>query len=37
MRGLVDRGATLVVSSHDAAVAEAADELLSLRDGRVVT
>jgi ABC-type lipoprotein export system ATPase subunit len=37
MRGLVDRGATLVVSSHDAAVAEAADDVLSLRDGRVVT
>jgi ABC-type lipoprotein export system ATPase subunit len=36
MRGLVERGATLVVSSHDAAVAEAADHVLSLRDGRVV-
>jgi ABC-type lipoprotein export system ATPase subunit len=36
MRGLVDRGATLVVSSHDAAVAAAADHVLTLRDGRVV-
>jgi ABC-type lipoprotein export system ATPase subunit len=36
MRALVDRGATLVVSSHDAAVAAAADHVLTLRDGRVV-
>jgi ABC-type lipoprotein export system ATPase subunit len=36
MRRLVERGATLVVASHDAAVIDAADELLSLRDGRVV-
>jgi ABC-type lipoprotein export system ATPase subunit len=36
MRTLVDRGVTLVVSSHDAAVADAADDLLALRDGRVV-
>jgi len=35
MRGLVDRGATLVVSSHDDTVMAAADDLLTLRDGRV--
>lgn len=36
MRGLVDRGATLVVASHDAAVVDAADEVVWLRGGRVV-
>ncbi len=37
MRRLVDRGATLLVASHDAAVIDAADDLLTLRDGRVAT
>jgi putative ABC transport system ATP-binding protein len=37
MRHLVDRGATLVVSSHDATVIDAADHLVTLRDGQVVT
>jgi putative ABC transport system ATP-binding protein len=36
MRRLVDRGATLVVSSHDASVIDAADHLVTLRDGQVV-
>jgi putative ABC transport system ATP-binding protein len=36
MRGLAGRGATLIVSSHDAAVIEAADHVVSLRDGMVV-
>jgi ABC-type lipoprotein export system ATPase subunit len=36
MRGLVDRGVTLVVSSHDPAVVVAADDVVALRDGRVV-
>jgi ABC-type lipoprotein export system ATPase subunit len=35
MRGLVARGATLVVASHDDAVIDAADHLVQLRDGRV--
>ena len=37
MRGLVSRGATLVVASHDAAVVSAADHVVQLRDGRVVS
>lgn len=37
MRGLVGRGATLVVSSHDPVVIDAADHTVHLRDGRVVT
>ncbi len=37
MRRLVERGATLLVASHDAAVIDAADDLLTLRDGRVAT
>ena len=36
MRHLVDLGATLVVSSHDPTVIAAADDLVMLRDGRVV-
>jgi ABC-type lipoprotein export system ATPase subunit len=36
MRSLVDRGATLVVTSHDAAVIAAADHVVMLHDGRVV-
>ena len=36
MRELVRRGSTLVVASHDPAVMAAADDLVSLRDGRVV-
>lgn len=36
MRALVDRGATLVVSSHDEAVIGVADDVLRLADGRVV-
>ena len=36
MRGLVDAGATLVVTSHDHFVIDAADHALHLRDGRVV-
>jgi ABC-type lipoprotein export system ATPase subunit len=36
MRGLVDRGTTLVVSSHDPDVVAAADHAVPLRDGRVV-
>jgi ABC-type lipoprotein export system ATPase subunit len=36
MRALVDAGRTLVVSSHDAAVIDAADTVVQLRDGRVV-
>jgi ABC-type lipoprotein export system ATPase subunit len=36
MRGLVARGTTLVVASHDAGVIAAADAVVSLRDGRVV-
>jgi putative ABC transport system ATP-binding protein len=35
MRGLVERGASLVVASHDAAVIAAADHVVTLRDGRV--
>jgi putative ABC transport system ATP-binding protein len=35
MRGLIDRGATLVVASHDPAVIGAADHVVTLRDGRV--
>lgn len=37
MRALVDRGATLVVASHDGAVVAAADDVVALRDGRVVS
>jgi ABC-type lipoprotein export system ATPase subunit len=37
MRRLVALGATLVVTSHDAAVIGAADHLVTLRDGQVVT
>jgi ABC-type lipoprotein export system ATPase subunit len=36
MRELVDRGTTLVVSSHDPAVVDAADHVVRLRDGRVI-
>jgi len=36
MRALVDRGATLVVSSHDHHVLDAADHLVTLHDGQVV-
>jgi ABC-type lipoprotein export system ATPase subunit len=36
MRRLVARGATLVVTSHDPAVVDAADHRVHLRDGRVV-
>ena len=35
MRGLVDGGASLVVSSHDPAVIAAADDVVWLRDGEV--
>jgi putative ABC transport system ATP-binding protein len=35
MRGLVDHGDTLVVASHDPAVIDAADHVVTLRDGRV--
>ena len=35
MRRLIDRGATLVVASHDPAVIDAADQVVTLRDGRV--
>jgi putative ABC transport system ATP-binding protein/macrolide transport system ATP-binding/permease protein len=35
MRRLIDRGATLVVASHDPAVIDAADRVVTLRDGRV--
>jgi putative ABC transport system ATP-binding protein len=35
MRALADRGATLVVSSHDPAVVAAADHVVRLRDGRL--
>ncbi len=37
MRELVSRGATLVVASHDAAVVSAADHVVQLRDGQVVS
>jgi ABC-type lipoprotein export system ATPase subunit len=37
MVALVARGATLVVASHDRAVVAAADDLVQLRDGRVVS
>jgi putative ABC transport system ATP-binding protein len=37
MGRLVALGATLVVSSHDAAVIDAADHVVHLRDGRIVT
>jgi putative ABC transport system ATP-binding protein len=36
MRGLLEVGATLVVTSHDDAVIDAADHVVRLRDGRVV-
>jgi putative ABC transport system ATP-binding protein len=36
MRSLVGLGATLVVTSHDDAVIDAADHVVRLRDGRVV-
>jgi len=36
VRALVDRGATVVVSSHDHDVMDAADHLVALHDGRVV-
>jgi ABC-type lipoprotein export system ATPase subunit len=36
MRRLVERGATLIVSSHDPVVIDAADHAVHLRDGRVV-
>jgi putative ABC transport system ATP-binding protein len=36
MRSLVDRGATLVVASHDPTVIAVADHVVRLRDGRVV-
>ena len=36
LRDLVDAGSTLVVTSHDAAVIDAADHVVTLRDGRVV-
>jgi len=35
MRELVDAGATLIVTSHDAAVIAAADHVVTLADGRV--
>ena len=35
MRRLVEHGVTIVASSHDAAVIDAADDVLRLRDGRV--
>jgi ABC-type lipoprotein export system ATPase subunit len=35
MRDLVDRGATLVVSSHDPTVIDAADHVVRLRDGQI--
>ncbi len=35
MRALADRDVTLVVASHDAAVVDAADHVVQLRDGRV--
>jgi putative ABC transport system ATP-binding protein len=37
MRRLVDLGATLIVTSHDPMVIEAADDLVQLRDGQRVT
>ena len=37
MRELVEHGASLIVTSHDAAVIAAADRFLTLADGRVVT
>jgi putative ABC transport system ATP-binding protein len=37
MRRLVDIGATLIVTSHDPMVIEAADDLVQLRDGQRVT
>jgi ABC-type lipoprotein export system ATPase subunit len=37
VRGLVERGVTIIASAHDAAVIDAADHVLRLRDGRVVT
>ncbi len=37
MRELVNRGSTLVVASHDAAVVAEADHVVRLRDGRVVS
>ena len=36
MRSLLDRGSTIVVTSHDRAVIAAADDLVELRDGVVV-
>ena len=35
MKDLVEAGTTLVVTSHDAAVIQAADHVVTLRDGRV--
>jgi ABC-type lipoprotein export system ATPase subunit len=37
MRDLVDRGGSLIVTSHDAAVIAAADHVLTLADGRVTS
>jgi putative ABC transport system ATP-binding protein len=37
MRELVNRGSTLVVASHDAAVVAEADHVVQLQDGRVVS
>ncbi len=37
LRTLVDQGATLVVASHDGAVVAAADDMVAIRDGRVVS
>ena len=37
MRELVNRGSTLVVASHDAAVVAEADHVVRLQDGRVVS
>ena len=35
MRSLVERGATLIATSHDHAVVEAADRVVSLQDGQI--
>jgi putative ABC transport system ATP-binding protein len=35
MLNLVDRGASLIIASHDPAVIAAADHVVTLRDGRV--
>ena len=37
LRTLVDRGGTLVVASHDDDVVAAADHVVAIRDGRVVS